>query len=610
MRIDVGDALVPAGSSVLPASTLALLLALTIGCGSAPPGPPPTPPPASMTPPEPVPAPAAVDTDDYGPFPSQTDLAALANTPLAAPGPTAPAQLDPVDLVGPFPDRFGDARLGPNDDPFDQLLGRASDHLPGVVQTVGLNCVAREVGHHMARTGRQADEPLKRFIAQACGVSTTNMATLGRAGPAKKGWTARKIYRKWKKDLRTLAGTRLFSGPYQVGGWLGVVDDRAVAVMVGAAHTMDLDPSPRQANASGEIRLTGALHDPAVRLVVQVTHGPFGVAQCAVDPEVKLPRFVVDCPLDAGDATATISFGRFEEGRLMGQMAGVVQAWPRADRPTRYAPVIEGTPLPADVAAWGPTLVEAINGRRTALGLESVAHDPAESAGITGLVAPFDAAITGRLDPREADQVAMGVMAGWAVQGHVLEGAFAHGMIDGPATVERALADILWLPDGRQALFDVRATRLAIGAARLGGERAGMLVGAYRTLEEGWRFDLAIADANEVLEALTLARAALDKPAPERLTVVEQSHIPMVGSELRGDKVQTALGALMATTGQQTGARPAGAALRTTRLDVLSFPPEVLEADRLAIIVGYGTTEAGPWPPRVILLSWAAAPAL
>ena len=587
-------------------------VALLVACGGGPdtPGGP-----AKSAPARPVvdaPPPAPVDGDRYGAFPSLADLQALASAP--APRRTARPQkpvTEPIDVVGPLPARVGLATLRSPDDPFDDLLSEAiARGETAVSQTVAMNCVARELGHHVARSGQEPDARLRRFAAQACGASTTNIATQGSFFTGGARLTPERAAKRFGGLLPKLAAARLFPIDHQVGGWLGRAGDRWTVMLVAAPIPLAIDPGDRRAGADGSVRLTGRLFDDVERLVVQITHGAFGVAQCAVDPEVELPRFALDCPTDRRDAVATISIGAFEKGRLLGRMIGAVQVWPRRKGPARFEPVVGGPTLPAEPASWGPPLIEAINRRRKALGLEPVVLDADQSAGIAPLARPFDDAVRGIGDLDAADRIAMGVMAGWQVGGHVLEGGFATGRISGPKTVDRLLADLLWLPDGRRVLFDVRATRLAIGAASLLGAPAespvGVLVGAYRTLEEGWRFDLAREDADAAFVALTRARAVRGRSAPVRQPAVEQAHVPLSGAELSGPRVSQALAALMQTTGEQLGRQAAGVALRTTHIDGALFPEPILEIEPLevAVIVGYGTREAGPWPPRVVLMSY------
>ncbi len=589
-----------------------LLVTLTLACGGGP-SPDDERPARPAAPIETGPPPPAVDGDRYGAFPSLAELEALASAP--APQRTVRPQkpvVEPLDVVGPLPRRVGLATLREDDDPFDSLLGDAAAAANDVVisQTVAMNCVARELGHYVSRTGQEPDERLRRFAALVCGASTSNIATQGSFFTGGARLTPEKAAGRFGGLLPKLAATRLFPIDHQVGGWLGRAGDRWTVMLVAAPIPLALDPGDRRAAADGSVRLTGRLFDDVERLVVQITHGAFGVAQCAVDPEVELPRFALDCPTDRGDATATISIGAFEKGRLLGRMIGAVQVWPRGTGPARFEPVVDGTPLPADPQAWGPALLKSINGRREALGLEPVAFDDAQSGGMAPLARPFDDAVRGVGDLDAADRIAMGVMAGWQVGGHVLEGGFAAGRISGPKTVDRLLADLLWLPDGRRVIFDVRATRMAIGAGALPGAAGeapvGVLVGAYRTLEEGWRFDLAREDAESALEALTRARAVRGRSAPIRQPAVEQAHVPLSGAELSGPRVSQALAALMQTTGEHFGRQAAGVALRTTHIDGALFPEPILEIEPLevAVIVGYGTRDAGPWPPRVVLMSY------
>lgn len=590
--------------------TASLVLVLATACGADPQG---SPRPASPAPPLPSePPPAAVDGDHFGAFPTLADLESLAAGPRGERRVEALLPVvEPVDVIGPLPNRIGLATLRADNDPFDPILGDAIGRgAVAISQTVALDCVARELGHYVGRTGQQPDMTLRRFAAQACGAATSNIAIRGHFFSGGRRLTPEKAAARFGGSLQTLASTPLFSIEHQIGGWLGRVGDRWTVMLAAAPMPLALDPGDRRAAADGSVRLTGRLFDDVERLSVQITHGTFGTAQCAVDPEVELPRFAIDCPTDRRDAVATISIGGFEKGRLLGRMIGAVQVWPQKRGPTRFEPVLDGSPLPADPARWGPAVVETINGRREALGLEPVAYDAAQSASIAALTVPFDDAVHGVGDLDTADRIAMGVMAGWQVGGHVLEGGFAAGRISGPKTAQRLLADLLWLPDGRRVVFDVRATRLAVGAGALPGASAaapvGVLLGAYRTLEEGWRFDLAREDADAAFVALTRARAVRGRSAPIRQPAIEQAHVPLSGAELSGPRVSTALGELMRSTTEQTGRQSAGVALRTTRIDGVLFPEPILEIEPLevAVIVGYGTKDAGPWPPRVVLMSY------
>src|SRR5262249_32809559 len=140
-----------------------------------------------------------------------------------------------------------------------------------------------------------------------------------------------------------------------------------------------------------------------------------------------------------------------------------VQVFPAGKLEQTYTrPAQTGADAPASDAALAPALLEQINAVRKEAGLSALRLSDTESRTAAQLAPYYFAALTGGLEVTIADKVALGLLAGWDVDGMVREGHFASQWTHqrSPASlVEAAIAS----PFGRETLLDPAISLIAIG---------------------------------------------------------------------------------------------------------------------------------------------------
>ena len=84
--------------------------------------------------------------------------------------------------------------------------------------------------------------------------------------------------------------------------------------------------------------------------------------------------------------------------------------------------------VPDDSALFAQAFVEELNVVRFQAGMQPMTLDPAQSETATRLAPQYFAALMGNQDERVADQVALGLLAGWDVEGATPRGSARFGL--------------------------------------------------------------------------------------------------------------------------------------------------------------------------------------
>ena len=491
----------------------------------------------------------------------------------ARPAPPVKEDRAPIDvaswtLTGPFPPGYQPIAHS-NATPWAQKLIAS-----GSVTSGNLECLARELAKFVAANHGQPALELQQFMASRCGV-TARYITGSMSGDAPSRMDDDALWAAYGKSVKGV-----FSQLHQnaiAGIALERVGEKGSMVLVQAVPGPKITAVPFAPGPDGTVVIEGSLGESAETVSALINLGETGVARCESDPDKKLPQFKVTCTPLATDAVADISISAVAPGRLLGHQVIGLQVFPSGEPPmtwTRSTRVLEGD------------FLAALNAVRASAKLQPLRLADKQTALAQQLAAQF----RGDDAPLE-DRIALGMMAGWDVDGAVNHGDFFADTASGQDELS-LLRDMLASPGGRFTLLAPEAQAIAFGTDTVGRLISG-IAATYTMLP-----DLSgEAVARQVLEKLDAARAAKGKTPAHWLTLPE-FQAGMVKHVRAGKWSPTdALNHFMqaAQEAQHVGVR--GWDVSTSQLSELKFPDDLINAEALNLyveVVQY-RTRGDPW---------------
>ena len=214
-------------------------------------------------------------------------------------------------------------------------------------------------------------------------------------------------------------------GPVDYGLAIAGTKTRAVVKLVYGYSDAIIDDVKRSGDGTRFV-VRGMSQAAASRLTAKINHGPVAVQTCEFAPDVRLPAFVVTCPAAPTDDEAWLDISAFSPGRILGDRIASLLVSPSGRAPTRFQPArfpVASGPIRSDDDLRN-RILGAVNALRVQAGLAPVKLDKPQSAAIASLAPPYFAArING--DKRDLlEKIALGVRAGWKVDGSIRYGAF------------------------------------------------------------------------------------------------------------------------------------------------------------------------------------------
>jgi hypothetical protein len=437
------------------------------------------------------------------PFPTATALAQLAAQPIAST--TAPepvAEVDEWKLTGPLPDAV-ELQLRAPVSAWDRLLADAAAvHAGQVLVTESAQCAAREIGLFRAAqpTGGAAagvasgapSDGLLRFIAARCGLAAPIVQTSCRATPSSPPLSDDQMFAADSLSVRAALGQALDGrggGPLLAGLWVGRSENQALICWTVAPHLIHAKRIPMSPDASGRIVIQGELVGPANRYDALVTAGRLGVRACATRGDVAVPHVVAACAIDPADTAAWIEITAYQPGQINGRRVLSLLAWRagalgdtyrRAGANETAAPV---TCAPAAATADG--LGACINQIRSAARLSPLSVSGEESQTAGRLTQHLFASLAGLEPPSTAEQVTLGLRAGWDVGSPLMFGQMAQAAQDGAPDAGQLVTTMLERPGDRAVLLDPAASTMAVAVSPAGAGPGGGVVATYRPAIRG-----------------------------------------------------------------------------------------------------------------------------
>jgi hypothetical protein len=555
-------------------------------------------------------------------FPSAQTVAQLGARPVAPP-PSLDAAAVPsgtwtVDAT--LTATSADEAWRPEND-VDRAFAAAAERAPHRPRlTRAMQCVARELGRFYLETKGRPPQALDDFITGACGAVWPGYGfrSLSRelgSSPPSDG----ELLQAWAPKIAEMAG-QLPPAATDAGFWFGRAQGRAVAMVAYAAALAEVKPISLDPGTTGNLTFEGQLRENASYMVGYVNRGRYQVDACFVDPGVARPRFRITCHVDPGDRSAWIQLLYARPRRVLASPFMQLLARRPSSEPFRFsetAPAAtEASPAAAPAAApaspgggggatpdsFVQSVLSQLNAVRAQAQLPPVQLAAQQSSTATRLAAHYFAASLSKDGGAHLDAIALGLLAGWQVDGMIRDGNFTTSLVAYTRDPGRWLHAALERPLGRFTLLARDIDVVAIGPTLFSSpEGVGAVVTGYRLHRGADHAD----DVRKLYERLERARQRLGLAAPKRLEGLEAL---MRGEMLRvhQGKAQPAeaMQRVLDAASEKYKAGMRGHVLETTSLDALQLPAEVLRQPvlQMEMVVTHHRPPGAAWGQLVILV--------
>ncbi len=539
------------------------------------------------------------------PFPAPEELEDLATRPPdeEALFVGSYADVDAWELVGPFPSQLGDEPIT-EPHPFEEVLLEAVQRRPGLLlASQAMRCAAREFGRFVLDQGKLPGPGLQRFVMGRCGATGMGQQFGYYAGQVPANATDAEIVEAWREPVEDLVRRFLGSGPRTAGVWLARRDEQAVWLLVSASRRAHLEPTSASAGPDGWLRLQGEVLASAEELLALVNLGRYRVADCELDPSVRLPRFSVACPVDANDESSWVVLLARAPGRLLANSALQILSVPEGSPARSYRrPTYGLRGTLKEPGEFGPALVRQLNRIRGELGHRPVTLAPQQSETARELAPFYFGAAYGSVAPPVADLVVLGLMAGYEVPGLIRDASVAGALSLDDTSLDRWLAEAFEQPGMRHVLLQANRSQLAVGSIQSAehGYLAAMLATYSLYDDQDPR-----AERERFYERLTRERGARSLTPLDRDAQIEDlaaRHVARVARGAMGP--DEALGDLLQEAQSVLGAGVKGWYLEGSAEVEVPLPDELVDAtaDRIGVAVGAYQPSNSPWGRSLVLV--------
>ncbi len=541
-----------------------------------------------------------------GTFPTRDQLSKL----TAAPPPAnvfdkQAVDVDAFELVAPLPDAVDGSAVNP-EGPWQKLLTSTVASKPGlVVASTAMECAARQVAAFVAEKNALPAPPIVRFVASRCGVPTATLGLAYRSVEADEKVTEESLVDRWSPDVKKDLEGVLGAGNRAAGIAFARSAKRAAVAVVTASRVVHLSKVPL-VPASGKVILKGELLNPAESIRAVVTRGRFGFESCVKDVDLVLPQFQIECDVSPDDPSARIEVAAFPAGRELGDTVIDMRVYPAGSAAQAYTRAgTEDKEAPLDPSTEGATLVARINAIRKEAGLAEVRLSVPQTHTAAKLAPYFFAAVSGKLEPTVADTVALGLLAGWEVEGAVREGHFT-AMWLGHRAPTAFVQQTIDSPFGRETLLDPAASVIAVGSIS-DDTTLGAVFSTYSAIET-----TQTDTTSAVLARLSKLRGKIKRAAPEAVPELADAMADAVARVESGTHPKDVLDRVTNKSAEAVpGSRVASWMVTTTTVEKLEYPSDLLSKGSLRLSVGVARyrPEGAPWTKLAVFFVAVEEPA-
>lgn len=536
-------------------------------------------------------------------FPSTQELSSIAARPAAPPSFSRTQQVDRWQFAEPLPALLG-ASPHETTTAAGGLLQATYATNRRVVLWGGLECVAREYGRFWLEHQAMPAPELQTFIQARCGAPVARVAVVLQGAPEP---GAAALSGRWRSEAQALLGKLPDMPNAALGMWSGEANGRGVVAAAVGVREVDLEPLTLDAGAGGVIDLRGRFTGDTGAAAAFATRGAHGFAACRPVPGTALPRFHFRCAVDPNDPAVLVELMASPAGRLLSSRALVGVFAPGKSAPGEFGAAtlaLAATPMPQRDAA---AMLAAINGLRAQAGIAPLREAAGQSA-VAARVLPHYVAASFGGDPKVAETVALGMMAGWEVKGDaaIRTGDFAAMSLFGVASMDRAVEAVLMTPAHRSVLLDPQAEAIALATQDHDG---GKVTSAIVTTYKFFRATDHEQESQEILDRLDVERAAAGK-APVIRVQGGNSQQPMAHACKRikaGVDPNEALHDVLDYLVDEVGISMRGLVLQGSDLGTITFPPELIHSPKVQIDVDVDNyqPQGRAWGQYVVLIVYA-----
>lgn len=548
---------------------------------------------------------SSIGTRPVAEFTSPAALTAIEQRPVEPPPipKTAPVDLWQIEQAPP-PDSAQQPwqPRGPWETMFAEVAATVPRH-PRL--TLAMSCIAAELGRFYLQHQADADMSIRRFVIGSCGALIPNVQVEYWTGQAPARVSDAQISAQMGDHIRSELVTRLSSGVDTAGFWGGRRDDRVIGYLVFAHEAAQIKPFSLVPSASGEVVIEGRLNQPAQYIEAYINHGNAAVQPCDTDLSVARPSFHFICRPAAQDETAWIQMLYAPPGRMLATEFAQALVRRSSDTPLHYGAVRYADPTPvSSPEEFTRVVIQQLNRVRKEAGLPEVTLAAGESATAARLAPHYFAAALGGAETRQADVIALGLLAGWNIGG-MIRGASLMSSFTPTLDAGRWLTSALEMPIGRDTLLARDIEQMAFGPMVLPQEGA---IGAVVT---GYRFHHGIDhtdDVNMLLTRVVQTRRRMGLPDPKRLGAIAAGMNEELAAVREGKKQPAdALQRVMQRASAHFGMAMAGYIIEASSLDELEIPEEVIRQPLLYLDIGvtHHKAEGAAWAQYTILVVYA-----
>lgn len=489
---------------------------------------------------------------------------------------------------------------------WDELLKNLVTERGGqVALSSALACAARETARFYVELGAYPSEPVQRYLVARCGSTLVapRLAVFG--GDTPDDVPEEDVQKKLGEKFPEFLKEQIPRATGEVGLSYARGNGRVIIVVYAGETTARLQGFSPIVSGT-EAVLEGEMPPDAAFGLALINQGNNGVAFCVADPTVQAPRFRFSCPMLEGDEQARIDVAMRRAGQVLLNPVLAVLVRRNEEAGMVYEPALPGdVKANVDEATFQNAVFAKLNEIRQSAGLGALAFEVGQSQ-TNARVAPhwFDATFKG--DDDTVQLVAMGLLAGWGVDGTIRDGGIYSGFLASSRSPERWLSYALESPLGRSVLLDPKMTRVAIGARSLG--TSGML-GVLTTYSF---FDSQNHEADElaVFEELSRVRVARGLPAPTKLTKPEALKRALASIASGQSDSATAMKEALKDAKEEEQRTVFGWTMETNDLKQLVWSDQLLQPNPLELSVGVTHYKApgAAWGQYAVLIVARGAP--
>lgn len=494
--------------------------------------------------------------------------------------------IDSWTLKGPMPTEASVVRVKPTT-PWEVAVAQDVPAFGGTM-SADMQCIAREVAHYYAARDEYPGNSLRTFIERRCGTTAGHTGLWALHGEVPEKLTDEKWLENWRGDIKAKLGALKAT---LMGMHVLREGTKGVVVFAYATPRAEFAAPIPLVGTKGKVVLRGRVTQKnSERISALINKGEYGVAECKTLEVLRPPEFAFECPVEAADVRTTVAIAAFEPGRILGQSVADFTLWPTGtpgdtwQRPNDSTDVVKGD--------FNAQFLGAVNRMRQRAGLPLVSDAKQQTATAQQLAPHYFSTQFGEGDPEDADDIALGMMAGWDVGVDVVSSGFGNAMVLGSRDLSVFMDFALDDPYQRKALTEPRAKLMAIGSVDDSDNALAAIFATYVPMGTFTRQDAEVAI---ITRLNTLRQDRLLGLA--QWTLWPEDVGAMVEAKLKA-RAWTPVDAqrfVLDKTAEIAKGRVVGYVQLVDDLDNFQFPPEVLMRSDINVFLAVGTYRAEDW---------------